>query len=80
MNNAQLEEFLTEVQDVLGHDIQVSVTIPRKSAVMLFGAIICANVATVFTLLSLAEVTKKYTKPKLAAVTDISDDGSSMTD
>lgn len=53
-----LEATAEVIEDLI--DEGVSVYIPRKTAVMLFGAVIVANVATVFVLSGITRLAKKF--------------------
>lgn len=56
--NENVEELADFAKDILEEGINV--TISRKDGVMLFGAIIAANVATVFVLQGMTRVLKRF--------------------
>jgi len=60
MTNAQKEELAQEAVEMYKDGI--SIHIPKKVAVGLFGAVIAANVATVFVMQAMVIVAKRFKK------------------
>ena len=58
MAKATSEEIMQEVHKFMSEGVDI--TISRKNAVMLFGSVIAANVATVFALAGITAVAKRF--------------------